>query len=261
MDDNAYTNYIEESASWLHQGRKELIRQIMHKHAPNKKLDILEIGAGIGQNIPILKAWGDVDALEINPKGIELLKKMDGLRNLITEPIPAELDLKYDIIGAFDVIEHIQNDKSVVEWICDNLNDNGIVIATVPAYQWFFSDHDRVLGHFRRYTVSNFEELYIDNFNILKKSYFNMLLFPLAILSRLTIRLKSFIFTNKNRTHEKQKVPKTPLLNFFFFHILKIESKLISYGIRLPFGLTVVICAKKKHEINHVMSFDVNGVL
>ena len=64
------------------------------------------------------------------------------------------------------MIEHIQNDKAAVDWIYDHLKDGGLVIATVPAYQWFFSDHDRVLGHFRRYTTSNFEELYTQNFSI-----------------------------------------------------------------------------------------------
>ncbi|MFT7157180.1 MAG: SAM-dependent methyltransferase [Parvicella sp.] len=246
MDDNAYINYIEESNSWLHKGRKELIRQILDKYAPNKNLDILEVGAGIGQNIPTLKEWGEVDALEINPKGIEALKKIDALKRLITEPIPTELNRRYDVIGAFDVIEHIEDDKAVVEWIYKHLNDDGLVIATVPAYQWFFSDHDRVLGHFRRYTISNFEELYIENFNVLKKTYFNTLLFPLAIISRFAMRLKSVLFTNKNKSHKKQKVPNNPLLNYIFFHLLKMESKLISCGIRMPFGLTVVICAQKK---------------
>jgi len=244
MDDSAYIDYIKESTSWLHRGRIELIRQLMCKYAPNNSLDILEVGAGIGQNIPVLKDWGDIDALEINPKGIDSLKKIDILRDLITEPIPTDLTRKYDVIGAFDVIEHIEDDKAVVDWMFEQLNDGGIVLATVPAYQWFFSDHDRVLGHFRRYTSSNFEELYVEKFDILHKSYFNMFLFPLAMASRFVMRMKSFL--RKSKDYEKQKVPNSSALSFVFFHVLKLESKLIRYGLKLPFGLTVVICARKK---------------
>ncbi len=244
MEDNAYSDYISESTSWLHKGRMELIKQIMQRHVSGKTVDILEIGAGIGQNIPVLSQWGNVDALEINEKGIESLKGIDSIRNLITVPIPEKLDRKYDVIGAFDVIEHIENDKEAVDWLFEHLNDDGIVIATAPAYQWLFGDHDRVLMHYRRYSLSRFTFLFKDDFTVVKKSYFNMFLFPLAVTARSLLFVKSLF--KKKKVIEKQKVPKSSLLSFVFYRILKIESKLIKYGVKLPFGLTVVICAKKK---------------
>lgn len=52
-----------------------------------------------------------------------------------------------------DVIEHVEDDLSFVRDVVDgSLAPRGWLLASVPAYQWLFSEHDRVLKHYRRYS-------------------------------------------------------------------------------------------------------------
>lgn len=66
-----------------------------------------------------------------------------------------ELTDKYDVILALDVLEHLEDDRIILRYLNENLKDNGIAIITVPAHPWLFSEHDRVCGHYRRYTKNS----------------------------------------------------------------------------------------------------------
>lgn len=91
MNPDAYARYSEESGSWLHNGRKELIRRVLHWHAPKGNvecLDILEVGAGVGQNVEVLKQFGTVDAMEIDPTGLERLRGLAGVRDVFVSAMP-----------------------------------------------------------------------------------------------------------------------------------------------------------------------------
>ena len=158
MNNDSYETYAQETASWLHLGRKFLLKKIMQRFIDShKKIEILEIGAGVGQNIDVLSQFGVVDALEINPIGLKSLRSNKKIRNIVSEKIPTNLPHQYDLIVACDVIEHIEDDRAAISWISENLKTNGFFIATVPAFQFLFSDHDRALGHFRRYTSKTFD--------------------------------------------------------------------------------------------------------
>ena len=56
------------------------------------------------------------------------------------------------------------------------LKKNGLIIVTVPAYQFLFSKKDQALKHFRRYNITNgLKKLFNSDFKTLKISYFNSL--------------------------------------------------------------------------------------
>ena len=58
----------------------------------------------------------------------------------------------YDLIGAFDVIEHIDDDRAGIASIATKLKPGGKFIMTVPAHPWMWSAHDVVNHHKRRYS-------------------------------------------------------------------------------------------------------------
>lgn len=244
MRDEAYLTYIAETKSWLHRGRKELICNILSRvSSPEKSTEILEVGAGAGQNIDALSGFGVVDALEINPEGISMLYNLPYIRKIIDKPIPSLLNDKYDIICAFDVIEHLEDDQKSVKWIFDSLKPNGIFIASVPAYQWLFSSHDIVLNHYRRYNSKSFRSLLPPNATVLFDGYFNTTLFPIAVLTRYISDLKNRFVSQK--ISEKQKVPQNVFFNKLFYRILKCEASCVAWKIRIPFGLTYYLSAQK----------------
>jgi len=227
----------------LHQGRQRLIKGLLAKFLPDSELQLLEIGAGIGQNIEILSNHGHVDALEKDEIGLDCLKENPFVREVFSLSLPAVLPQCYDVIGAFDVIEHIENDRQVVSWIFDNLNGGGFFIATVPAYSWLFSDHDRSLEHYRRYSLPEVLALIPSGNEVVASSYFNTTLFPLAASGRLLWQLKQKIL--KRSCEEKQKVPSHSVISRLFNKILTAEAELVKRGWRLPYGLSIVVCARK----------------
>lgn len=207
MDKDSYLKYMQESTGWLHAGRSALISKVLRFHLQKGKqnLDILDVGAGVGQNVSSLREFGNVDVLEIDELGLAELRKLTGVSRVIASGIPCVLHKKYDVIGAFDVIEHIEDDRSAIGWIVENLNPGGLFIVTVPANRWFFSDHDRMLGHYRRYSASGFNAIVPVSMRLLSESYFNSYLFPLAIVSRVGWSLKNLMLHKGGLA--KQTVP------------------------------------------------------
>lgn len=246
MNKSSYLKYKDESQRWLHVGRSILIGKILEFYIDRKKQDlsILDVGAGVGQNIPILSGFGLVNALEVESFGLSELVKRNDIESIISQGIPCKLNKEYNIIGAFDVIEHIENDQEAVQWICSHLKPGGIFIVTVPAFQWFFSEHDRALGHYRRYSSSSFKKLIPKNMELLSESYFNCFLFPIALVSRILWSLKRFIL-GKGYLLSKQPVVSDGIINQFLLKIFLKELKMMTQKTRWPFGLSYYACFRK----------------
>lgn len=245
MNPDAYARYSTESDSWLHNGRKELIRRILHWHAPKGNtecLSILEVGAGVGQNVEVLKLFGTVDVLEIDPVGLERLRALAGVHDVFAGTVPCELPRFYDVIGAFDVIEHIEDDRKAVLWILERLKPGGIFVATVPAFQWLFSDHDRVLGHHRRYSAAVFNALIPEQFKVVSASYFNSVLFPAAVLSRIAWLIRRQFVSNKTG---KQPVPHGGKLDILLHKLFQADVAAMRPDSRRRFGLSYYVCVKR----------------
>ena len=247
MDIKAFQKYQDESTNWLHKSRRDLMVSLL-KNALNdsKSLSILEIGAGVGQNTVYLQKLGTVDVVEINEAGIEALRAIPNIRKIITQPIPFNLDESYDIIVAMDVLEHIQNDKMAISWMFNSLRPGGILLLTVPAYQWLFSEHDIALHHFRRYSIPKLNQILPSNIDIIRCGYFNTMLFPMIALLRI---YKNFLLkSKKNQTNFKAKKQSNSLpkpLDQFFRTILRAEIYFICKGINPPFGLSIFFIAKR----------------
>ncbi len=61
----------------------------------------------------------------------------------------------YEMIGMFDVLEHIEDDQGILQKLRGNLTDNGSIVLTVPAYPSLWSDFDVRAHHQRRYTIAH----------------------------------------------------------------------------------------------------------
>jgi SAM-dependent methyltransferase len=95
----------------------------------------------------------------------------------------------YDLIGAFDVIEHIADDQAALASVAKRLKPGGRLVITVPAHQWMWSAHDKVNHHQRRYSKRALAQLFKDSpVRLDAIGYFNSLLFPLAVAQRLASR-------------------------------------------------------------------------
>ena len=58
-----------------------------------------------------------------------------------------------EVVLLLDVIEHVDDDVATLGAARTGVGEGGLLVVTVPAYQWLWSGHDEVLGHRRRYTA------------------------------------------------------------------------------------------------------------
>ena len=153
---------------------------------------ILEIGCGTGHNLQMLAGFGHVDGLELDEEAAALSEKRLG-RKVMRSPLP-ELDQvpdNYDLIGAFDVIEHIDDDRAALAAIATKLKPAGKFMMTVPAHPWMWTAHDVANHHRRRYSKRALRSL-IENspMKLERLGYFNSLLFPVAVAERAASKLR-----------------------------------------------------------------------
>lgn len=246
MKENSYTQYVSESSGWLHTGRSALVERLLGFFLPNssKNLDILEVGAGVGQNVSTLCNYGSVDVLEVDQQGLNALYERRDVREVIAEGIPCKLNLQYDVICALDVIEHLEDDEAAMLWISENLKPGGVLLITVPAHQWFFSQHDVALGHFRRYTRATFRRIIPESFELLADSHFNTRLFPIAIVSRMAWIVKNWFISEKDQS--KQSMPTHGLVSQMLLSVFMKEVEGTTQKTSRGFGLSYYACMRKK---------------
>lgn len=225
---------IEQNSNWWFQGRKEIVDSILSRYiGKNKKLQILEIGTGYGIMTEMLKKYGIVEGIEPYKDAVDYTANTLDIKIYNGTLETYKNKKKYDVIALFDVLEHIKNDDLAIKKIHKMLNKDGLILLTVPAYKFLWSKHDDLNAHYRRYTKTQLKNK-LNGFKIIKTSYFNTLLFPLALLDKLII--------SKNK--KTPALNPKPLLNTILYKTFKTERKLLNY-ISFPFGVSLFVFAKK----------------
>ena len=238
MEKSIYLKQIDnESKHWWFKARREILNKQIKKYSTKKKMSILDFGSGSGTNIYMLSKYGEVDVYEKDNKTSNFLKKKFN-RNGIKIIKKCFSKKKYDLILAADVIEHIKNDKKIINNLNKILKKNGLIIVTVPAYQFLFSKKDQALKHFRRYNLNSLKKLFSSDFKTLKISYYNSLLFvPIAIA------IIFFKLINHQFINEVEKKPNN-ILNYIFYSLFKLEKFILKY-FDFPFGISIISVFKK----------------
>ena len=223
---------------WWYCARRKIIADLIRRETQlPTDAHILEIGCGTGHNLAMLSGFGHVDGLELDEEARSLSEKRLG-RKVMSSPLPelAEVsDRHYHLIGAFDVIEHIEDDRAALASIARKLRPGGKFILTVPAHQWMWSAHDVVNHHKRRYSKLRLKEL-IDSspLKLERIGYFNSLLFPLAVVERAASKLRG-------KEDADVRLPPAPL-NAALEKIFLCERYLVA-RLPLPPGLSLFAVA------------------
>jgi SAM-dependent methyltransferase len=223
---------------WWYVARREVIAALIRRRVkPAAGAQLLEIGCGTGHNLGMLAQFGAVDALEVDSTARALAEKRLG-RHVHSAPLPELSGIPhrhYDMVAAFDVVEHIPDDKAAVESMARLLKTGGKLVVTVPAHQWMWSAHDVVNHHQRRYSKAGLKRLIEDSpLNLEAVGYFNSLLFPVAVAERFASKLRG-------KDSADLSLPPAPL-NQALERIFAAERVLIG-RVPLPPGLSLFAVA------------------
>ena len=223
---------------WWYRARRDVIAALIERNAmPPTQARLLEVGCGTGHNLPMLARFGTVEAIEIDEAARALAEKRLGrpVHGARLPELPGIQEAHYDLIGAFDVIEHIDDDAAAVESLAKRLKPGGKLVVTVPAHQWMWSAHDVVNHHQRRYSKSGLKSLIDESpLRLEKIGYLNSLLFPLAVGARFAGRLAG-------KDSSDDALPPAPL-NWAFEKIFGLERHLVG-RLPLPPGLSLFAVA------------------
>ncbi len=242
MDRIVYDRMAEhDSTHWWYVARRDILADYIHRYVkPPRGARILEIGCGTGHNLPMLGAFGDVDAIEIDAAAAAIASRRLG-KPVGNAPLPELAGVaegQYDLIAVLDVIEHIDDDVAALKAMATRLKPGGQILIAVPAHQWMWSAHDVVNHHKRRYSKATLTAALREaGLGWRKLRWFNSLLFPAAVAARVAGKL-----TGKDDSDDS---PPARPLNWAFEKIFGLERHLLG-RVPLPPGLSLIVVAAPK---------------
>lgn len=154
--------YEVEDASYWFRHRNACIVALMRRFPPDGV--VYDIGGGNGY-VTLGMTAGGYEAVLVEPGSGAHNGSFRGIRRVIHSTLedahfaPGSLDAA----GAFDVVEHIEDDDNFIATIRDLLRPRGRLYCTVPALEFLWSHEDVMAGHFRRYTPASLQELLCRN--------------------------------------------------------------------------------------------------
>ena len=242
MSPEAYLEMADtELEHWWFRGRRDVLRSVLRQLALAPRARVLEVGSGTGGNLDLLAEFGSVSGLEMDANALAMSTerthgRYDVRRGHCPDDIPFH-DATFDLICFFDCLEHISDDVDTLRQIHALLAPGGSILLTVPAYQWLWSAHDEFLHHRRRYDRASLTRCaQAAGYRIERITYFNTLLFPLAVAARWCDRL-----LRRGRS-SGDAVPPEPL-NATLYGIFKSESAWLAHH-PLPFGVSLLAVLK-----------------
>ncbi|MDF0605552.1 methyltransferase domain-containing protein [Neisseriaceae bacterium TC5R-5] len=147
---------------------------------------------------------------------------------------------EFDAIGAFDVLEHIEEDVQVLHQMYAALKPGGIMLLTVPQHAWLWSPVDEYACHVRRYSARELHAKVAGaGFDILRSTSFVSSLLPAMWASRF---IKKGSVQDFDATAELRIAP---WLNALFFKMLSAELALIKRSFDFSAGGSRLVVARK----------------
>jgi SAM-dependent methyltransferase len=248
FDPSFFTNLVRfEKISFWFKSRNELLFWVQTTFFPGAQR-FFEIGMGTGyvlsgfhNRFPMLEIHGS----EFFVEGLE------HARTRLPKAHLYQIDARmlpfvdhFDVIGAFDVLEHIEEDQLVLAEIYKAMQAGGGLIITVPQHKFLWSVLDQVSQHKRRYSRKEIvKKLGQAGFVTIYVSSFVTFLFPIMLLSRI-FRRKVNASSYTLSTSLEYRVGS--VVNKIFGQIMRFERWTMRAGAKFGFGGSLLVVALKQ---------------
>ena len=231
---------LEEGHFWFN-GRNALIASAVGRHFPQART-FLEVGCGTAQVTGALQRACPTlsfTASEVLREGLVVAeRKAPGVELVQADVHDLPWEDEFDIVGAFDVLEHVADHAAAARQLAKVVKPGGGVIVTVPQHQWLWSPLDDYSHHQRRYSRTALAALLTGaGLRVERVTSFVSLLLPVLIASRLAQRRRPV------DPHGEYQLSR--LGNWVGNRMMSAERALIRAGVSLPAGGSLLAIARR----------------
>lgn len=245
MEERLYDEYARiQGYHWWFRGRRAIVGAVIGSElgsmTPGAR--ILDVGCGTGTNLALLRRFGEVQGVESELAAVEFCRRNgepDVEHHLGSDlPFP---DTSFDLVTLLDVIEHVEDDRVLLEEALRTLVPGGHVLVTVPAYMWMWGAQDEIAHHHRRYTRPQLRSsLAGAGFVPRRLTYFNSILFAPVAAIRLARRLRPA----DAEPHSDFEMNRPGPFNSLLAGAFSSEARLVR-RMDLPFGVSILCLARR----------------
>lgn len=224
---------------WWFAGRRRLFSRLIRRLDPARSWRVVEVGAGTGANLPVLRATGAqrVFACDVS---VEALRRL-GDQTTLTRADAAHLPFKsnsIDLLLAADVIEHLDDDRAALREFMRVLRPGGHLVLTVPAFPSLWGPQDIVAQHRRRYRQSPLLDLVRQEGGQVSTCFhFNYVLFTPIWLARKILLALDVQVASENQIN-------TSMLNSVLTRVFFADVDTAPI-VKPPFGVSLCVVAAK----------------
>lgn len=236
-----------EAGNFWFRARNAIILWALRKYFSGFQ-SLLEVGCGTGyvlmgiaQAFPQARTVGS----EIYTAGLAFAaRRLSGVELLQMDARKLPFEAEFDVVAAFDVIEHISEDEQVLKNFHRAIRPGGGCLITVPQHQWLWSPVDEAACHQRRYSSRELHtKVEAAGFRVVRSTSFVTLLLPVMLASRLASRCSG-------KTGDSESLVLSPMVDRVLQTIMWMEFFLIRMGVSLPIGGSRLIVLRRENITN-----------
>jgi SAM-dependent methyltransferase len=238
----------EERHFWFRARNKVLERVVSRLVAPLPPgYRVLEVGCGTGNVLRVLErvcARGEVIGTDLYEDGLRYARRRVRCPLLAGDIHTMTFPHRFDLIGLFDVLEHLPDDTRILRALRDNLKPGGRLLLTVPAHRALWSYADEYGGHYRRYSPRQLRDLLeATGFRVEYLTQFMMLLYPFLWLGRRWNGRGRDQSLRQRKEQSDRELRPHPFVNALLYRLLSWERWWLRRRLRLPLGTSLLAVA------------------
>lgn len=228
---------IDRPDYWWHRARTQLLEAALGDFL-GRPGRLLDVGSADGPSVSWMEGDHARVAMDLDPRGLTPGRDVCG--SALALPFADEA---FDVVGAFDVIEHCDPEARAVAELARVLAPGGRLLASVPAYEWAWTDHDVRAGHHRRYTRPRFVAAVEQAGLVVRRcTYGFAAVFPMFAAERTARRLRR---PTGNAAGREPALPEvSPALDRLLTGLSAAEARVLRRR-DLPFGSSIFLAAEK----------------
>ena len=220
---------------WWYRARADLLETVLGGYL-GQPSQMLDVGSADGPSVRWMRGNHRQVSLDLFPEGLRPGEGVCGSASAL--PFRDEA---FDVVAAFDVVEHCEDDALAVSELNRVLRPGGRMLLSVPAYDWAWSDHDVRAGHYRRYTRPRLVQLVERaGLTVERSTYAFGSVFPFFLAERVTRRLRQ----RAGRPSQQSLTTVPGSLDKVLTGLSHLDRRMLRRW-DLPFGSSVFLAATK----------------